>query len=69
MFTLQAKEELKSLIDKNNNSGVKGLADVDTRLNRLNKRVGEMEEAISRLEKVSVNITTTTTKRYYITRK
>ena len=54
MFILQAKEELKSLMDKNNNSGVKGLADVDTRLNRLNKRVGEMEEAISRLEKVSV---------------
>ena len=41
-------------MDQNNNSGVKGLADVDTRLNRLNKRVAEMEEAISRLEKVSV---------------
>ena len=68
MFILQAKEELKSLMDQNNNSGVKGLADVDTRLNRLNKRVAEMEEAISRLEKVSVNITTTT-KLYFITRK
>ena len=48
----QAKEELMSLMDKNNNSGVRGLADMDTRLGKLNKRIAEMEEAISKLERV-----------------
>ena len=42
------------LMEKNNNSGVKGLADMDTRLSKLNKRVGEMEDAINRLEKVNI---------------
>ena len=41
-----------SLMDKNNNSGVRGLADMDTRLNKLNKRIADMEEAISKLERV-----------------
>jgi len=41
-----------SLMDKNNNSGVRGLADMDTRLSKLSKRIAEMEEAISKLEKV-----------------
>ena len=49
----QAKEELKLLMDKNNNSGVKGLAEMDTRLSKLNKRVAEMEAAMSKLEKVN----------------
>lgn len=48
----KAKEELLSLMDKNNNSGVRGLADMDTRLNKLSKRIAEMEEAISKLERV-----------------
>lgn len=39
-------------MDKNNNSGVKGLADVDTRLKKLNKRVADLEEAMRKLEKV-----------------
>ena len=39
-------------MDKNNNSGVRGLADMDTRLSKLNKRIAEMEEAISKLERV-----------------
>ena len=39
-------------MDKNNNSGVKGLADVDTRLKKLNKRVADVEEAMRKLEKV-----------------
>ena len=41
-----------SLMDKNNNSGVRGLADMDTRLSKLSKRIAEMEEAISKLERV-----------------
>jgi len=49
---VQAKEELMSLMDKNNNSGVRGLADMDTRLSKLSKRIAEMEEAISKLERV-----------------
>jgi len=48
----KAKEELKLLMDKNNNSGVKGLAELDTRLSKLNKRVAEMEAAMSKLEKL-----------------
>ena len=48
----QAKEDLLGMMDKNNNTGIKGLADVDTRLSKLNKRIGEMEDVISRLEKV-----------------
>ncbi|KAJ7362135.1 hypothetical protein OS493_013226 [Desmophyllum pertusum] len=47
----KAKEELMSLMDTNNNSGVRGLADMDTRLSKLNKRIVEMEDVISRLEK------------------
>ena len=39
-------------MDENNNSGVKGLADVDTRLKKLNKRVADLEEAMRKLEKV-----------------
>ena len=39
-------------MDKNSNTGVKGLADMDTRLAKLNKRVGEMEDVLSKLEKV-----------------
>lgn len=39
-------------MDKNNNSGVKGLADVDTRLKKMNKRVADLEEAMRKLEKV-----------------
>ena len=39
-------------MDKNNNSGVKGLADVDTRLKKLNKRAADLEEAMRKLEKV-----------------
>ena len=39
-------------MDKNNNLGVKGLADMDTRLSKLNKKVADMEDAIRRLEKV-----------------
>ena len=39
-------------MDKNNNSGVKGLADVDTRLKKLNKRVADLEETMRKLEKV-----------------
>lgn len=39
-------------MDKNNNSGVRGLVDMDTRLNKLSKRIAEMEEAISKLERV-----------------
>lgn len=49
----KAKEELKSLMDKNNNSGVKGLADMDKRLNKLSKRIIEVEGNIGKLEKVS----------------
>ena len=41
-----------SMMDKNSNTGVKGLADMDTRLAKLNKRVGEMEDVLSKLEKV-----------------
>lgn len=41
-------------MDKNNSSGVKGLADMDARLRKLNKRLGEMEDAIRKLEKVCV---------------
>ena len=52
----QAKEELMSLMDTNNNSGVRGLADMDTRLSKLNKRIVEMEDVISRLEKVMSEI-------------
>ncbi|XP_078356147.1 uncharacterized protein LOC144640957, partial [Oculina patagonica] len=48
----KAKEELMSLMDKNNNSGVRGLADMDTRLNKLNKRIADMEDAISKLERI-----------------
>ena len=40
------------MMDKNSNTGVKGLADMDTRLAKLNKRVGEMEDVLSKLEKV-----------------
>nr|XP_058955714.1 golgin subfamily A member 6-like protein 24 isoform X5 [Pocillopora verrucosa] len=47
----KAKEELISMMDKNSNTGVKGLADMDTRLAKLNKRVGEMEDVLSKLEK------------------
>ena len=39
-------------MNKNNNSGVKGLADVDTRLKKLNKRVADLEETMRKLEKV-----------------
>jgi len=46
-----------SLMDKNNNSGVRGLADMDTRLGKLNKRIAEMEEAISKLERVKSVVT------------
>lgn len=48
----KAKEDLKELMDKNNSSGVKGLADMDARLRKLNKRLGEMEDAIRKLEKL-----------------
>ena len=41
-------------MDKSNNSGVKGLADMDKRLNKLSKRVAELEAALSKLEKVSM---------------
>ena len=40
------------MMDKNSNTGVKGLADMDTRLAKLNKQVGEMEDVLSKLEKV-----------------
>ena len=46
-----------SLMDKNNNSGVRGLADMDTRLSKLNKRIADMEEAISKLERVKSVVT------------
>ena len=54
LFIFQAKEDLKELMDKNNSSGVKGLADMDSRLRKLNKRLGEMEDAVRKLEKVRV---------------
>ena len=57
LIVAQAKEELMSLMDKNNNSGVRGLADMDTRLGKLNKRIAEMEEAISKLERVKSVVT------------
>lgn len=49
----KAKEELKSLMDKSNVSGVKGIADMDKRLNKLSKRITEVEGNIKKLEKVS----------------
>lgn len=49
----KAKEELKSLMDKSNVSGVKGLADMDKKLNKLSKRITEVEGNIGKLEKVS----------------
>jgi len=57
LIVAQAKEELMSLMDKNNNSGVRGLADMDTRLSKLNKRIAEVEEAISKLERVKSVVT------------
>ena len=40
-------------MDKNNVSGVKGIADMDKRLNKLSKRITEVEGNIKKLEKVS----------------
>ncbi|XP_029212972.2 coiled-coil domain-containing protein 154-like isoform X5 [Acropora millepora] len=48
----KAKEELKSLMDKSNVSGVKGIADMDKRLNKLSKRITEVEGNIKKLEKL-----------------
>lgn len=39
-------------MDKNNNLGVRGLVDMDIRLNKLSKRIAEMEEVISKFERV-----------------
>ena len=49
----QAKEELKCLIEENNNLGVRGIADIDSRVGKLNKRLAELEEALELVEKVS----------------
>ena len=42
-------------MDKNNNTGVKGLADMDKRLSKLSKKIGELEVALSKIQKVSFN--------------
>lgn len=47
----KAKEELIGMMDENSNTGIKGLANMDTRLAKLNKRIGEMEGVLSKLEK------------------
>ena len=49
---LQMKKELKSMIEQNNNVGIKGLSDMDTRLGKLNRKLGEVEEELRRLDKV-----------------
>lgn len=43
-------------MDKSNVSGVKGIADMDKRLNKLSKRITEVEGNIKKLEKVSLCI-------------
>ncbi|XP_031567106.1 coiled-coil domain-containing protein 154-like isoform X5 [Actinia tenebrosa] len=47
----KAKEELKSLIDQSSNTGVKGMADMDSRIGKINKKVIDLEDAIERIDK------------------
>ncbi|EDO26129.1 predicted protein [Nematostella vectensis] len=51
----KVKADIQNLLEQSKESGIKGLADMDTRVGKLSRRMQDAEEALASLDKVFGN--------------